>query len=256
METPGSVFTVVRGSAALLIAQPRCSTSPPRRARTRRAAPIDLVVHGCGCHGREPGISRPARPVAAAAELTAMAVLPAVTFPGVHVTFPASRWPLWSPLPRPPPVPASWPVFVWWIRAWRWIECTGMHQILHGARIHHNLFPGRRTTGPAGAVRSHGDRGSRRSWPGRQGRRRAAPWPSPLPRHQGPREGKGSSLAAQPHPPPGHTHRRGTPTAGAHPRMGRRRGGIPVVAGQRGASIESWMWTVAPTKQSITPYSD
>ena len=152
---------MVRGSAALLIAQPRCSTSPPRRARTRRAAPIDLVVHGCGCHGREPGISRPARPVAAAAELTAMAVLPAVTFPGVHVTFPASRWPLWSPLPRPPPVPASWPVFVWWIRAWRWIECTGMHQILHGARIHHNLFPGRRTTGPAGALTSHGDRGPR-----------------------------------------------------------------------------------------------
>ena len=37
-----------------------------------------------------------------------------------------------------------------------------MHRIRHGARIHHNLFPGHRTTGPAGAVPSHGDRGSRR----------------------------------------------------------------------------------------------
>ena len=77
------------------------------------------------------------------------------------------------------PFPASWPGFAWWIRAWRWIGCTGMHQILHGARIHHDLFPGRRTTGPAGDVPSHGDRGSRRSWPGGrargQGLRRAAP---------------------------------------------------------------------------------
>jgi hypothetical protein len=104
---------------------------------------------------------------------------------------------------------ASWPGFAWWIRAWWWIRCTGMHQILHGARIHHNLFPGRRTTGPAGALTSHGDRaGPRGAAPGGlpragpprgQGCRRAAPC---RPRSRGistpTREGQ--LLAAQPYP--------------------------------------------------------
>jgi signal peptidase II len=41
---------------------------------------------------------------------------------------------------------ASGPGFAWWIRAWRWIGCTGMHQILHAARIHHDLSPAYRRT--------------------------------------------------------------------------------------------------------------
>ena len=103
------------------------------------------------------------------------------------------------------PFPASWPGFAWWIRAWRWIGCTGMHQILHGARIHHDLFPGRRTTGPAGDVPSHGDRGSRRSWPGGRARGQGpgagpppgCPLPSPLPRHPERRPGEAPPSSAR-----------------------------------------------------------
>jgi len=46
------------------------------------------------------------------------------------------------------------PGFAWWIRAWRWIGCTGVHRIHHGTRIHHDLFPARRVTGTAALRRA------------------------------------------------------------------------------------------------------
>jgi hypothetical protein len=180
---------------------------------------IGPVVRGCGCYGREPGIRRPGpgRAVVVATELTAMAVLPAVMLPGVHamlpsvhVTFPGV--PLAAVVPAAPPAAGS-------RRPGRDLRGGSGLGGGSGARgctwAQRSPDPpqsneGRRTTGPAGAAPSHGDRGPRRSWPGGAQR---CPLPSPLPRHQDPAR-KGQLLAAQPHPrTTGRTH--------AHHRAGR-----------------------------------
>jgi hypothetical protein len=74
-----------------------------------------------------------------------------------------------------------------------------VHWIRHVARIHHNLFPRRRTTGPAGAFTSQGGRGSRRRWPG-GGATVALALVIPAPAVSGPPSRKGSFCPSQPHP--------------------------------------------------------
>ena len=118
------------------------------------------MVHGCGSYGGSRG-SGASPAVVAAAELMAATVMARVTLPGVHVMFPGV--PLAAVVPAVPPAARS-------RRPGRDLRggsgpgggSGGLScRIRHGARIHHNLFPGRRTTGPAGAFTSHGDRGPR-----------------------------------------------------------------------------------------------
>jgi hypothetical protein len=58
--------------------------------------------------------------------------------------------------------------------------------------------PGRRTTGPAGAITSHGNRGSRRgrATAGGAGPPSRCPLPSSLPRHQDPNQGRSRAVGA------------------------------------------------------------
>jgi len=143
----GSVFTVVRVRPQSPNSA-RCSTSPSRR--TRRA-PHRPAGPGCGATAgagirRQAGLSRQQLSTAMAA-LPDEALLASMWRSLGHWRSLASMW-------RSPGVPvaavvrsparrsfrASWPV----LRGGSGLGVDpvhGMHQILHGARIHHNLFP-------------------------------------------------------------------------------------------------------------------
>jgi hypothetical protein len=100
--------------------------------------------------------------------------------------------------------------FAWWIRVWRWIGWFIVHQIRHGARIHHKLPPTRRTTGYARIFHYIGTRGERMSTPscGPGGGQRA----SGVPPARGPLGRPPRSLAAD-------AARQGCPQSRPQPHM-------------------------------------